>query len=146
MRNVAVSRPAVEAGLNLLEAGGDSADGIIAYDGRWLGGDTFVSFSKRAVKLLVAQDQTARLLTYANRGQSVPAPGRRRPANGSDAPTSLAGSSVRWRPKTDCDDRFAYAIPHHGPYPRRRSMSEADDVRATRPSRSRRPADGGCPP
>jgi predicted nucleic-acid-binding protein len=63
IRNVAVNRPAVEAGLSLLEAGGDFADGIIAYDGRWLGGDTFVSFDKRAVKLRVAQEQTARLLT-----------------------------------------------------------------------------------
>jgi len=62
IRNVAVNRPAVEAGLSLLEAGGDFADGIIAYDGRWLGGDTFVSFDKRAVKLLGDQEQTARLL------------------------------------------------------------------------------------
>jgi predicted nucleic-acid-binding protein len=31
--NVAVNRPAVEAGLAALEAGGDFADGVIAYEG-----------------------------------------------------------------------------------------------------------------
>ncbi|MFT3789914.1 MAG: type II toxin-antitoxin system VapC family toxin [Rudaea sp.] len=54
-RNVAVDRPAVEAGLAMLEAGGDFADGIIAFEGRWLGGETFVSFDKQAVRLLKAQ-------------------------------------------------------------------------------------------
>lgn len=62
MRNIAVNRPAVEAGLIVLEAGGDFADGVIAYDGRWLGGETFVSFDKKAVRLLTAQGQAARLL------------------------------------------------------------------------------------
>jgi len=62
MRNVAVNRPAVEAGVGQLEAGGDFADGVIAYDGRWLGGETFVSFDRKAVKLLAAQGQPARLL------------------------------------------------------------------------------------
>ena len=59
---IAVNRPAVEAGLSVLEAGGDFADGVIAYDGRWLGGETFVSFDKKAMKLLTAQGQAARLL------------------------------------------------------------------------------------
>jgi len=62
MRNIAVNRPAVEAGLSVLEAGGDFADGVIAYDGRWLGGETFVSFDKKAVRLLTAQGQAARLV------------------------------------------------------------------------------------
>ncbi len=62
MRNIAVNRPAAEAGLRVLEAGGDFADGIIAYDGRWLGGEIFVSFDRRAVKLLAAQGLAARLL------------------------------------------------------------------------------------
>jgi predicted nucleic-acid-binding protein len=35
--NAIVNRPAVEAGLALLDAGGDFADGIIAYEGNWLG-------------------------------------------------------------------------------------------------------------
>ena len=60
--NVETNRPAVEAGLSRLEAGGDFADGVIAYEGNWLGGDTFVSFDKKAVSLLTAQGQSARLL------------------------------------------------------------------------------------
>ena len=61
MRNLAVNRPAVEAGLCVLEAGGDFADGVIAYEGRWLGGETFVSFDRKAVRLLTAQGHAARL-------------------------------------------------------------------------------------
>lgn len=60
--NVEVNRPAVEAGLAVLEAGGDFADGAIAYEGSWLGGETFVSFDKKAVTLLTAAGQSARLL------------------------------------------------------------------------------------
>jgi predicted nucleic-acid-binding protein len=61
--NVVVNRPAAEAGLALLEAGGDFADGVIAFEGNWLGADTFVSFDKKAVKLMEAQGGSARLLT-----------------------------------------------------------------------------------
>ncbi|KEA08400.1 type II toxin-antitoxin system VapC family toxin [Agrobacterium rhizogenes] len=61
--NVVMNRPAVEAGLAILEAGGDFADGIMAYEGNWLGGETFVSFDKQAVELLAEQGQTARLLS-----------------------------------------------------------------------------------
>ena len=60
--NVQVNRPAVDAGLAVLEANGDFADGVIAYEGTWLGGETFVSFDKQAVALLTAQGQPARLL------------------------------------------------------------------------------------
>ena len=60
--NVEVNRPAVEAGLLVLEAGGDFADGVIAYEGKWLGGETFVSFDKKAVAVLKAQGQSARLV------------------------------------------------------------------------------------
>lgn len=60
--NVETNRPAVEAGLSMLEAGGDFADGVIAYEGNWLGGETFVSFDKKAVALLAARGQSARLL------------------------------------------------------------------------------------
>ena len=60
--NVEMNRPAVEAGLAMLDAGGDFADGVIAYEGAWLGGETFVSFDKRAVALLTAQGLSARLL------------------------------------------------------------------------------------
>jgi len=61
-KNVAMNRPAVEAGLTLLEAGGDFADGVMAYEGAWLGGQTFVSFDRRAVSLLTRHKQAARLL------------------------------------------------------------------------------------
>lgn len=60
--NVEVNRPAVEAGLLVLDAGGDFADGVIAYEGNWLGGETFVSFDKKAVARLTAQGQSTRLL------------------------------------------------------------------------------------
>jgi predicted nucleic-acid-binding protein len=60
--NVVVNRPAVEAGLALLDAGGDFADGIIAHEGRWLGADSFVSFDKKAVGLMQAHGEAARLL------------------------------------------------------------------------------------
>ncbi len=60
--NVQANRPAVEAGLRMLEAGGDFADGVIAYEGKWLGGETFVSFDKQAVALLTSRSQSARLL------------------------------------------------------------------------------------
>ena len=60
--NVEVNRPAVEAGLLVLDAGGDFADGVIAYEGNWLGGETFVSFDKKAVAHLTAEGQSTRLL------------------------------------------------------------------------------------
>ncbi|MER8367772.1 type II toxin-antitoxin system VapC family toxin [Mesorhizobium sp. M0306] len=60
--NVVVNRPAVEAGLSVLNAGGDFADGVIAFEGGWLGGETFVSFNRKAVKLLSAQGQSVQLL------------------------------------------------------------------------------------
>ena len=50
--NVVVNRPGVEAGLALLKAGGDFADGVIAYEGSWLGADVFLSFDTKAVRLL----------------------------------------------------------------------------------------------
>jgi predicted nucleic-acid-binding protein len=61
--NVVVNRPAAEAGLAHLDAGGDFADGIIAYEGRWLGADSFVSFDKKAVRLVEAQGGSVQLLS-----------------------------------------------------------------------------------
>jgi len=46
----------------MLNAGGDFADGVIAYKGSWLGAETFVSFDRKAVKLVEAQGEAARLL------------------------------------------------------------------------------------
>lgn len=59
--NVAVNRPAAEAGLSVLEAGGDFADGVIAFEGAQLGGETFVSFDKKAVRVLRSRGGSARL-------------------------------------------------------------------------------------
>jgi len=53
----------VEAGLAVLDAGGDFADGIMAHEGKWLGGETFVSFDRNAVSLLTKQGNAARLLS-----------------------------------------------------------------------------------
>jgi len=60
--NVVVNRPAADAGLAMLDAGGDFADGVIAYEGSWLGAESFVSFDRKAVKLLEAKGEAARLL------------------------------------------------------------------------------------
>lgn len=60
--NVALNRTAVEAGLSTFKASGDFADGVIAYEGNWLGGETFISFDKKAVSLLTKQGIPAQLL------------------------------------------------------------------------------------
>lgn len=60
--NVVVNRPAVDAGLAILSAGGDFADGVIAYEGNWLGGEIFVSFDKKAVSLIGRHGQQTKLL------------------------------------------------------------------------------------
>jgi predicted nucleic-acid-binding protein len=60
--NVTLNRPAVEAGLAVLHAGGDFADGLIAYEGNWLGAETFVSFDKKAVTLLAKQRYETKVL------------------------------------------------------------------------------------
>lgn len=60
--NVLADEALVDAGLAHLDAGGDFADGVIAYEGRWLGADEFVSFDRKAVRLVASRGQTARLL------------------------------------------------------------------------------------
>ena len=52
--SVTVDRPAAEAGIALLAAGGDFADGAIAFAGRAMGAESFVSFDRKAVRLLAA--------------------------------------------------------------------------------------------
>jgi predicted nucleic-acid-binding protein len=61
--NVVLNRPAIEAGLSVLDAGGDFADGVIAYEGDWLGAEEFVSFDSKAVSILRSQGGRARLLS-----------------------------------------------------------------------------------
>lgn len=62
IKNVVLDNAAVEAGLAVLVAGADFADGVIAFEGMWLGGEEFVSFDKKAVTALAKQGQKARLL------------------------------------------------------------------------------------
>jgi predicted nucleic-acid-binding protein len=61
--NVMANRPAVEAGLAILAAGGDFADGVIAYEGRGLGADIFTSLDRNTVTLLEKRGVAARLLS-----------------------------------------------------------------------------------
>ncbi len=63
--NVHLDRPAVEAGLAILEAGGDFADGVNAFEGRRLGGPVFASFDRRAVELIAATGAETYLLSAA---------------------------------------------------------------------------------
>ena len=60
--NVIVNRPVIETGLAVLDAGGDFADGAIAYEGEWLGGEVFVSFDSKAVSILQSKGVRARPL------------------------------------------------------------------------------------
>jgi predicted nucleic-acid-binding protein len=60
---VEADRTAAEAGLAVLEQGGDFADGVISHEGSRLGGQTFVSFDRQTVKLLQAAKHPARLAT-----------------------------------------------------------------------------------
>ncbi|WP_428534747.1 hypothetical protein [Rhodopila sp.] len=61
--NVVVDRPTVEAGLAVMDAGGDFADGVIEYEGRRLGAESFISFDRHAVTLTRANGAAARLLS-----------------------------------------------------------------------------------
>ena len=60
--NVVVDSSAVEAGLAVISAGGDFADGVISDHGEWLGGDVFASFDEKAVKLLEKAGRAVHLL------------------------------------------------------------------------------------
>lgn len=60
--SVRVDRAAAEAGLAMLGAGGDFADGVIAFDGRRFGGQIFASFDRQAVDLVAAQGGEVYLL------------------------------------------------------------------------------------
>ena len=60
VRHVVCHTPAVLAGLALLEAEGDFADGAIAYEGELLGGPEFVTFDQQAARLLKAQKRKVR--------------------------------------------------------------------------------------
>ena len=57
--NVETDSAAIEAGLEILDKGGDFADGVMAYEGEWLGAEEFVSFDKQAVSLLKVTRQAS---------------------------------------------------------------------------------------
>lgn len=59
---VVIDHGSVDTGLAILDAGGDFADGVIAHEGRRIGGEMFVSFDKEAVALVAAQGGAAKLL------------------------------------------------------------------------------------
>jgi predicted nucleic-acid-binding protein len=59
--NVAADRRGAQAGLAMLAVGGDFADGVIAHEGAWLGGGTFISFDRQAIALLQAQGHPTRM-------------------------------------------------------------------------------------
>ncbi len=61
--NVVVDRALAQHGLNFFEQGGDFADGVIAFSGRMMGGEEFVSFDRKAVRIVEADGQSARLLS-----------------------------------------------------------------------------------
>jgi predicted nucleic-acid-binding protein len=60
--NVITDTAAVQAGLQALEDGADFADGVIVFEGRWLGGETFVSFDKKSTSVLGKQGHRTKLL------------------------------------------------------------------------------------
>lgn len=62
VEKVVVDRAAVEAGLAVLEEGGDFADGVIAFEGRRGGGPVFASFDKEAVAIVARTGGQTRLL------------------------------------------------------------------------------------
>lgn len=51
---VATDRSAVEAGLGVLRAGGDFADGVIAWHGAQMGGDVLATFDRDGIRFLEA--------------------------------------------------------------------------------------------
>ena len=56
---VVTDRPAVEAGLSILRAGGDFADGTIAWQGAAMGGEILASFVRQGVRLVNASGLAA---------------------------------------------------------------------------------------
>ncbi|MBA3447673.1 MAG: type II toxin-antitoxin system VapC family toxin [Pseudaminobacter sp.] len=60
---VRIDRAPVEAGLAMLEAGGDFADGVIAYEGQRLGGETLLTFDRKAAALMIASGRAVTLLS-----------------------------------------------------------------------------------
>jgi len=60
---VIMDRPVVDAGLSVLRSGGDFADGVIAFEGRRLGGERFATFDNNAAAVLRETGQDCLLLS-----------------------------------------------------------------------------------
>jgi predicted nucleic-acid-binding protein len=60
--NTMLDVAAVEAGLATLDAGGDFADGVIAFVGRQMGGTILASFDREAVALIAGSGGETHLL------------------------------------------------------------------------------------
>ncbi len=60
--SLVMERHAVAAGLAMVKAGGDFADGVIAFEGLRLGGTVLVTFDRRAASLLGRSDIRVELL------------------------------------------------------------------------------------
>ncbi len=116
---VVLDRAAVDAGLACLEAGGDFADGVIAHEGAWLGGEAFVSFDKQAVKVLAELGQQTRLLARVP-GSTRP---RHRTALRRDC---LRSSCAEELPDTACSSTRKAVLP----------AQSVDDARCTRADES----------
>ena len=52
----------IDEGLAALEAGADFVDGVIAYDGAWQHGDTYVTFDRKAAAVMRARGSDVLLL------------------------------------------------------------------------------------
>jgi predicted nucleic-acid-binding protein len=59
---VIIDRGAVENGLTFMDAGGDFADGVIAFEGQRLGGEVFATFDRKAANILKRTHQSVLLL------------------------------------------------------------------------------------
>lgn len=60
--NISVHEKEVSAGFALMKQNGDFADGIHHYLGSQAGADVFISFDKKAIKLLQKQDFRVKIL------------------------------------------------------------------------------------
>lgn len=63
MENASIDAVAIDTGLRVHEAGGDFADGVIAAAGAAMGGETFVSFDRKAVSQIREIGISAELAT-----------------------------------------------------------------------------------
>lgn len=59
---VVVDTAAVSAGLAVMKRGGDFADGVVAFEGRRIGGSVFATFDRRAARILIDEGHECLLI------------------------------------------------------------------------------------